>query len=242
MLALMARMHPDHGQVSQVPETAAELLRPGFLARTPIAGGDRPVDDLPALTRLHPEEVALVLAASPRRARELLAGRIALRQALAAAGWDGGEALLPGEQGRCQLPSGFSGSITHKDGLALAFARRSDDGVTVGVDSEVVGERERARIAARVLVPTERLHWEREQGGSWPALLERFSMKEAIYKALHPHVPRYIAFEEAEISADGTITMSLAQGEGPFQLVGWSAWEGEGAGRRLVSLCGARRL
>jgi 4'-phosphopantetheinyl transferase EntD len=69
-------------------------------------------------------------------------------------------------------------------------------------------------------------------------LLELFSLKEAVYKALHPHVPRYIGFEECEIAADGSITMFLVGGEGPFVLRGMSRWEGQ----RLISIASAARV
>lgn len=167
-----------------------------------------------------------------------MAGRTALRAALRASGWEGSAALLPSEQGRPDLPSGFTGSISHKDGHALAFARRMEDGRTLGIDTEVIGSRQRLAIARKVLTEQELARW--EKGRSWPGLLQAFSLKEAIYKALHPHVPRYIGFDEAEIGLDGGIVMSLKNGEGPFRLVGWWWWEGPaGPSRRLVSICEA---
>ncbi len=188
-------------------------------------------------TDLHPQERALADAKPPRRREELVAGRLALRSALRAVGWRGDGPLLPGPKGRPELPDGFTGSITHKDGLALAVAAPLVDGWTLGVDSEVLGERDRSAIAPKVLRAAEHERWS-AAGAEWPDLLRLFSLKEAIYKALHPHVPRYIAFEEAEIAPDGGITMHLAGGEGPFELRGASRWEGS----RLVSLVAARRL
>lgn len=97
-------------------------------------------------------------------------------------------------------------------------------GGTLGIDSEVVGTRDRSGIAGKVLRATERQRWE-ESGAVWTDLLEFFSVKEAIYKALYPHVPRYIGFEEAEIGADGQIRMHLKEGEGPFEIVSSLRWE-----------------
>lgn len=224
---------------------------PGSLVRQPPEGNGSPVHVEPirefataVLVRvpfgvdvraLHPEELALAESKPPRRREELVSGRTALRAALAAVGWSGDLALLPGPKGRPALPAGFTGSLTHKDGLAVAVAAPLRDGWTIGVDSEVLGTRDRSAIAAKVLRPGEHARW-RDDGARWPELLRLFSLKEAIYKALHPHVPRYIAFEEAEISPDGSICMHLAGGEGPFELRGWSRWEDE----RLFSFVAAR--
>jgi 4'-phosphopantetheinyl transferase EntD len=112
------------------------------------------------------------------------------------------------------MPSGWTGSITHKAGWAFAAAAPSHVG-TIGLDSEIIGTRERLSIAARVLRPAELTRW-RAAGADWPSLLRSFSVKEAIYKALHPWVPRYIGFHEAEVAADGSISMHLDGGEGDF--------------------------
>ncbi len=208
---------------------------PGFdrawLCRVPIAS----LSVEPQEVELHPDERGEASRHKPRRRRELVAGRTALRRALRAAGWGGDAPLLPGEQGRPVLPPGYTGSLTHKDGLVLAVAAPLLEGRTLGVDSEVLGERPRVGIAGRILRPAELARWE-AAGAAWPALLEVFSMKEAIYKAAHPHVPRYIRFDEAEIDAAGAITMHLTGGEGPLLLAGRRWWEGE----RLVSVVSCR--
>ena len=207
---------------------AAFGLQGAAIARVPVA--DLGAEELPGWDLLHAEEQAWALGRSERRKREVVAGRAALRSALRAVGWSGDKALLASPQGRPEVPAGFTGSITHKDGEALAVGAVSTDGRTLGIDSEVVG-RDRSSIASRVLRAVERERW--EAGGSrWTELLELFSLKEAIYKALHPHVPRYIAFSEAEVDADGAIRMHLERGEGPFELRGFSKWEDQ----RLVSL------
>jgi 4'-phosphopantetheinyl transferase EntD len=181
-----------------------------------------PTAALPEWKELVSIERAHAQAASPRRAREFVAGRAALRRALRAAGADD-HPSLPGEQGRPQVPDGWTGSITHKDGWAFAAAGRRDHG-TLGIDSEVMG-RERLAIAPRILRPEELARW-RAAGAVWSELLQTFTVKEAIYKALHPRVPRWIGFLEAEITADGSIRMHLEKGEGPFVLA--SAVERDG--------------
>jgi 4'-phosphopantetheinyl transferase EntD len=53
-------------------------------------------------------------------------------------------------------------------------------------------------------------------------VLLRFSVKEAIYKALDPFVRRYVAFREMSVSprADGTaeVRPHLPAAEGPFEI------------------------
>lgn len=223
------------GQTGQVASASPPAPIRGFdsawLVRVPIFD----IDAEPSEAGLHPAEVAEASIHKPRRRRELLAGRQALRSALRAAGWSGDEPLLPGEQGRPNLPEGFTGSLTHKDGLVLAVAGPLRGGVTLGVDSEVLGTRERVGIARKILRPAEAARWE-AAGSTWPDLLELFSVKEAIYKAMHPHVPRYIAFDEAEVEGR-RLTMHLARGEGDFNLQGHWWWEAD----RLISVVSARR-
>jgi 4'-phosphopantetheinyl transferase EntD len=52
----------------------------------------------------------------------------------------------------------------------------------------------------------------------WTATLLRFSIKEAIYKALAPRLQRYIDFQEAEVTpaTDGRASVRLLLKEGPL--------------------------
>ena len=232
----MSRSLPDRVLVGPVPGSVPSAFVGEVIARAPIAALEADLENAVGLGELHAAERAHAVERSPRRAREFIAGRAALRAALVGAGWTGEGPLLPSDQGRPGVPEGFTGSITHKDGLALAVARRRIDGRTLGIDSEVIGDRERTAIARKVLTKRELAGW----SGSWPALLETFSSKESIYKALHPHVPRYIGFLEADLSG-GRITMTLEGGEGPFRFAWTLWWEGpEGPHRRLVTLVEAR--
>jgi len=210
--------------VDAVTTEKIDDLDGAWLARVPI--GEALAAVLPGWAELRDDERDYALACKPLRHREFVAGRAALRAALRAAGWNGDEALLPKLSGAPDLPAGFTASITHKDGLAFALARPLSGERTLGLDCEVVGKRDRNGIARKILLPAERQRWE-ESGAAWPALLEFFSVKEAIYKALSPHVPRYIGFEEAEILADGSIALHLSGGEGPFELRSVLRWEGE---------------
>ena len=231
----MSHLDSDSIVIQPVPRGLGPAFEGAFIGRAPVAELTFPVERAVGLGGLHRDERLHAGTRSARRAREFIAGRVALRAALEAAGWSGDEALLPGEQGRPGLPPGWTGSISHKDGVAFAIARRLQEGRTLGIDTEVVGDRERVGIARKVLTPVELARWERTR--SWAALLETFSTKESIYKALHPHVSRYIGFEEAERDESGGLTLALSGNEGPFALSGGLWWEGAlGPSRRLVTI------
>ena len=212
-----------------LPLESVPLLDDAVLVRSPIADLDDGV--LPGLDTLTDVERTLADGHGPRRRREIVAGRAALRRALGAIGWSGAEALGVGPRGEPLVPSGFTGSLSHKDGLAIAIAARSSGDRTIGVDTEVLGTRERCSIASRVLRPDELDRWA-AGGSTWAELLLSFSIKEAIYKALHPHVPRYIDFLEAELHADGRIELHLATGTHPFALRSSWWWESD----RLITV------
>jgi 4'-phosphopantetheinyl transferase EntD len=124
------------------------------------------------------------------------------------------------------VPAGFSGSITHKPILGAALAC-AFEGAHVGVDVEIL-ERPRADIGKRVLTERERA----AAGEDAIELMARFSLKEAIYKAVDRYVQRYVGFLEAEFLSlppappsaswaeaqfvDVDATLLMANGEGPF--------------------------
>ena len=224
--ALLVRQarYGDSSEVSPLSSEIPAELAGARLVRFPIGHGTEL--ELAGWSTLVEAERAYAIGCKPLRHREFVAGRAALRTALRQVGWSGEAPLLPRLSGGPDLPPGFTASITHKDGVAFALARPLSAGGTLGIDSEVIGSRNRSGIAGKVLRPTERQRWE-ESGAAWPDLLELFSVKEAIYKALYPHVPRYIGFEEAEIDAAGKIRMHLKGGEGPFELASALRWEGE---------------
>ena len=186
-----------------------------------------------------PEPVpAAILAALPGPEAELAAslkgyrqvqftgGRIALRRACEQLGLRP-PPLLTDDRGAPRLPSGVAGSVSHKRDLAVAMVAADRDG-TVGVDLEDYGP-PRPSIASHVLRPEElaaiaALPEERR----WMAILLRFSIKEAIYKALDPYVRRYVGFHEAlvdpQIDGSAGVELTLANGEGPFRVAARFEW------------------
>ncbi|MET9477899.1 4'-phosphopantetheinyl transferase [Streptomyces sp. NPDC002917] len=156
-------------------------------------------DDGADQTPLYPEEQAVVAQAVDKRRREFAAVRACARRAMEKLGVPP-QAVLPGERGAPQWPTGLMGSMTHCDGYRAAALVRADDLASLGIDAEphgplpdgvlrsvsLPGERERlALLAARQPA----VHWDR--------LL--FSAKESVYKAWFPLTGKWLGFEEADI-------------------------------------------
>jgi 4'-phosphopantetheinyl transferase EntD len=184
-----------------------------------LPGTDDEVHEL-AARALADEERAFALALPGARRRTWVGGRAALRRALEVAGIEGPGCILADERGAPALPRGISGSISHKETLAVALVATSTGRVGVDVELDRVG---RVDIASHVLADDElpELAGLDDEGRSREVLL-RFSVKEAIYKALDPFVRRYVAFREVSVSprGDGTaeVRPHLPSTEGPFEV------------------------
>jgi 4'-phosphopantetheinyl transferase EntD len=192
-----------------------------------------------ALAELAPAARAHAAGLAPRRRLTWVGGRLALGRAAAALGAAAG-ALLPDAAGAPQLAAGLVGSVSHKTELAVALLDRAD-GWSRGVDLEALAP-PRERIARRVLTEAERAGVDAlAPAARWEAILLRFSLKEALYKALHPFVRRYVGFLEAELApeADGSCAaaLRLTGGEGPFVVEGRWLRRGDW----LLTTCRVRR-
>lgn len=182
-------LRPDrHGLVAlwNVPQGEAELAR--------------------AHASLHPDERAFADTLAPPRRRDWLAGRIALRAALAAAGLADDAPLLRDDRGAPRVPPLASASLSHKGGWAAAVAAQRRDDRSLGLDLEHAAP-SRIDISARVCTARELAELaalpEHERG---LAVTLRFSAKEAVYKAIDPWLRRYVGFREVEVelAADGS--------------------------------------
>lgn len=159
--------------------------------------------DEAALGELHAAERALAQELAPLRRREWVAGRRALRRALVGV-VEPAAPLLRDDRGAPVVPAGAVGSVSHKRALAVALAA-PDAGWTIGVDLEVPGPR-RIDISARVLTAAERaLLPAADAAARDRAVILAFALKEAIYKAIDPHLRRYVGFQEVAVwpVADG---------------------------------------
>ncbi len=183
-----------------------------------------PVDD-DAAAELPADERARAAELAPLRRPAFLAGRVALRAALADLGIPCG-AVLATPRGAPALPVGLTASISHKATLAVALAAPRDGDFHVGVDIEE-DRPGRIDIASHVLTPAEQTELaalpepERRR-----QTLLRFSIKEALYKALDPYLGRFVHFTEATTAPrfDGQVTVSIDLREPSHGLVAAARW------------------
>ncbi len=200
----------------------------GIVVGVRLPGTADPVPD-DVLQRLHPAERAHALTLRGFRQPEWVGARLAAREALRVLGAPR-VPVLNDDRGAPRLDSqghGVALSLAHKRDLAVALVARSGHG-HIGVDLEDLLP-ERSGVASRVLTArelaaVEALPPERR----WTSVVVRFSIKEAIYKALAPTLSRYIGFEEAEVdpTPDGlaTVTLHLARGEPAPSVVARTTW------------------
>jgi 4'-phosphopantetheinyl transferase EntD len=189
------------------------------LAHGRCVGVGIPESAAEAMAQLAPEERAAVERLGEARRSSWVAGRAALRAALADLGIGAGP-LISTPRGAPLVPRDALGSISHKQTLAVALATRLQPDTAIGIDLEIDAPL-RVDISRRVLTPRELRSIERlDDVHRNREVLLRLSAKEAIYKALDPFVTRYVSFQEVEAHPhpDGTITaeLTLTGGEGPF--------------------------
>jgi 4'-phosphopantetheinyl transferase EntD len=149
-----------------------------------------------ALAALPAAEQALAATLTVVRRRELVAGRTALHAALAElAPALAGAPVLSDDRGAPLLPAGWVGSVSHKGPRAAALVAPAD-GTRIGIDLERA-QPSSQDIARRILTARE-LATLADADRALGATL-RFSIKEAIYKAVDPFVRRYVGFTEVEL-------------------------------------------
>lgn len=126
--------------------------------------------------------------------------------------------ILKDKHGRPIIPKGYLGSISHKKMIGVALVSldtKSAIGRTprkgIGVDIEETNPRRRS-IAKKVLTVRELEDLGHLKGVTRDEeVLLRFSLKESVYKAMHPLICQWVGFQEAEIIPynDGTATVIL---------------------------------
>ena len=151
---------------------------------------------------LHARELAHMRDYRPARSVFFAGGRLALRRALWAMEAPGLEPMLPGKNGAPVIPGQFVGSISHTHGLAAALVSRrppgeggEDEHMAVGIDVERTSRPTSLRLARKILAAEEEhqlgLHLGLDEQQD---LTLRFSLKEALYKAIHPLLEQPIAW------------------------------------------------
>jgi 4'-phosphopantetheinyl transferase EntD len=195
----------------------------GIVVGVGLPGTGEPVA-VDVLNRLLGAEQRYAEGLKGYRQESWVAGRLAMHRALSAVG---GPAvpLLTGKGGEVVAPDGWSVSVSHKRTLAVGIACRSN-GTSVGVDLEQV-EPARLSIADRVLTADEKQAvGELDPSCQWTAILERFSLKEAFYKAVYPHVRRVVRFDELAVvpDLDGAARLEPRLPERDFVAEGRTEW------------------
>jgi 4'-phosphopantetheinyl transferase EntD len=183
-------------------------------------GWDEMFDRAVAIGALHPLEASFARSLPVPRRATFLAGRQALRLALA--GLDGAgrsydAPILRTPRGAPALPRELTGSITHKRTQArAAVAPRTGSLQYVGIDLEhrpTEADLTRPSVARKILTARELAQVE-EAGHDTLAgrelVLVHFALKEAVYKAIDPFVERYVRFTEVELElSEGRAEVTL---------------------------------
>jgi 4'-phosphopantetheinyl transferase EntD len=176
------------------PALLAELLP----ANVSCALERLPTADSPQLPQFQfPEEAAEVASAILKRQREYASGRNLAHELLLAKGAPPSP-LLSGAKGAPRWPVGFTGSISHCDGLCVAAICSTDSHTAIGIDVELAKPLQE-KLWSRVLVPSEADRF--EVLGERGALLAmaHFSAKEALYKLIASEFGRLVGFREVEL-------------------------------------------
>ncbi len=183
-----------------------------------------------AVSRLTPEELELTRPFGVRRLVPFVGGRIAMATALEAAGvipehLSQRPSILATPRGAPKLPEGVRGSISHKSDLAVALVDPDPSNAQwqIGVDVENLAL-PRTDISRSILTPRELAEFQSLPESARPfELMARFSLKEALYKALDPYVSRFVGFHEVEVDVhpDGAATPHLFLREGGLEAELW---------------------
>ncbi|KAL7571748.1 hypothetical protein ACA910_002843 [Epithemia clementina (nom. ined.)] len=181
---------------------------------------------------LHRDEVDFAIQMRSESSRlTFLLGRLALRRSLDAyqqqePTTDGSSeqfnthncVLLKDTNGRPTMPPGFLGSISHKGNVAVALVSSSVISTVdqsplraIGVDLERCNPT-KSNVGKRILTQNEQLmlgkvaNLDRDE-----EVMLRFSVKEALYKAMNPLICQYVGFREVEAqpNEDGTFDVFL---------------------------------
>ena len=143
---------------------------------------------------LHENEAAHTTGMVEKRRDEFLLGRYCARRALRSAGLT----VAPvgkGTERQPLWPTGAVGSISHTQGIAAAVAASAHSFRAVGLDIES-DEPLTADILQMTCLPIENA----ENDGSKGKLL--FSIKESIFKCIHPVLHTYVDFLDMQVHID----------------------------------------
>jgi enterobactin synthetase component D len=199
-----------------------------------------PEQTLRALAPILTDLAGMPVRAVPKRRAEFAAGRYAASLVLARHACR--EPVTRCANGAPHWPTGFTGSISHGAGLAVAVAARTERYRGLGVDVErLIPNEQCIAIGDRILGATEFALLGRALPVSAKSVLLSlgFSAKESLYKCLNPVAAEFIEFEDARVSrvlpdshASGRIWLTLLRSfagdlHAGTELPGCYAFQGE---------------
>lgn len=157
-----------------------------------------------------------IAGGSSKRRSDYIAGRLCARRVLRSLT---GRERIPGRstEGAPLWPSGLTGSISHAEGTAIALASQTARHLSLGVDVERLMTSKQAETLAPLILTDS----ERNRFASMPQTLlttAAFSLKEALFKALHPLTRIMFFHEHAELLAlepEGRAVLRLLVSLGP---------------------------
>ncbi len=129
--------------------------------------------------------------------------------------------VLKNEFGAPILPNDIIGSISHKNNYVAAITQRKSTLPSdhqfhfVGIDIEKTSHKSAFQFQRRILTENERSDVDKElllpTLSKEADIMLRFSIKESIYKAIHPIVKRYVGFQEVEVfpAMDGSARINF---------------------------------
>ncbi|GGX52941.1 4'-phosphopantetheinyl transferase family protein [Saccharospirillum salsuginis] len=180
------------------PLFASDSLPTGFHACR-FTFGNQPIVQLSS-SQLSLDLPASLNKAVPKRQAEFLAGRYCAHRASEALGYKLDD--LPIGPDRAPIwPDSLVGSITHTDGLAACLVGAKDLYRGLGLDMEWFIPESSVDAIQNLVVVDGELAALKSLGHERLALTVLFSAKEAIYKAIHPTVERYVDFKEVKCQA-----------------------------------------
>jgi enterobactin synthetase component D len=170
---------------------------------------------------------ASLVAATPRRRAEFLAGRHAARLAVAALAGSSHHADVGiGRSGEPLWPTGLIGAITHSAGYAACAVASADRLGGIGLDAETLIAAERVPELAPIICRPGELRALTAARSAATLLTLIFSAKESLFKGLFPVVGNYFDLQDAEVSevdfASGRFRIALNRPLTRLFAAGWS--------------------
>ena len=144
-------------------------------------------------------ERALTTAMGSSRVKGFSSGRLAARKLLATLGIED-YPLLVGSERDAVWPPSICGSISHCPDVCVVVVSNAPGVIGLGVDVECIQVLEDA-VQDHVLTESEKIRV-REFPGELNLACLIFSIKESLFKCLHPVYRQWIDFQQAEVTLD----------------------------------------